>query len=115
VRPYWRRWLVRAVTAVLIAIIVGLGAVNLLVFAVLVGLLSMLVDIAPAEVSLPVMQLGRPAVCLGGPVMRLGRLMSCPLPMSVGPLLELGHATHLLGRRTLLRLNTVVDRLVVVR
>jgi hypothetical protein len=120
VRPCRWRWLFGAVTAVLIAIMVGLGAVSLLVFTVFVGLLSVLVDVAPAEVSLPVMQLSRPTVCLGGPVMRTGgpvmrlaRLMFGPLHVSVGPLLELGRAAHLLGRGTVHRLHAVVDRLVV--
>jgi hypothetical protein len=121
VRPCRWRWLFGAVTAVLIAIMVGLGAVSLLVFTVFVGLLSVLVDIAPAQVSLPVMQLSRPTVCLGGPVMRTGgpvmrlaRLTFGPLHVSVGPLLELGRAAHLLGRGTVHRLYAVVDRLVVV-
>jgi hypothetical protein len=92
---------------------VGLGAVSLLVFAVLVGLLSVLFDVAPAEISLAVMQLSGPAVCFGGPVMRLGRVLSCPLHVSVGPLLELGRAARLLACGTVLGLHAVVDRMVV--
>ena len=99
---------------------IGLGAISLLGFAMLACLLSVCFDIAPAEVSLPVMQLSRPAVCLGGlfvridgPVTRLDRLSSCPLHVSVGSLLELGGAAHLLGRRTVHRLHAVADRMVV--
>jgi hypothetical protein len=94
---------------------VGLDAVSLLVLTVRVGLLPVLVDIAPAEVGLAVMQLSRPAVCLGSPVVRLGFVMSCPLHVSVGPLLELGCAAYLLWRRTVYRLHAVVIIDMVVR
>jgi hypothetical protein len=94
---------------------VGRGAVSLLVLAVPVGLLSVLFDIAPSKVSLPVMQLSRPAVCLGGTVMRRGHLLLCPLHVSVRPLLELGRAAHLLGRGTVHRAQAVVDRMVVMQ
>jgi hypothetical protein len=59
------------------------------------------------------MQLSGPAVCFGGPVMRLRRVLSCPLHVSVGPLLELGRTAHLLAFGTVLGLHAVVDRMVV--
>jgi len=92
---------------------VGLGTVGFLAFAVLLGLLSVLFDVPPAEVSLPVMQLSRTAESLDGPVMRLGCPLFYPLHVSIGPRLELSCAAHLLGRRTGHRLHAVAIRIVV--
>lgn len=76
------------------------GAVSLGLSAVLVGLLPVLLDVAPAELRLLVMQPSRPVVCLGRHAARLGGLVPFPLYVSVGPLLELRRAAHRVGRIT---------------
>jgi hypothetical protein len=79
---------------------VGAGAVSLGLSAVLVGLLPVLLDVAPAKLRLLVMQPSCPVVCLDRPAARLGGPVPFPLYVSVGSLLELRRATHLVGRTT---------------
>jgi hypothetical protein len=81
------------------------GTISRGLVAVLVSLLSVLLDAAPAQVGLPVMQPSRPVVCLGSPVACLGVLLLFPLYVSVGSLLELRRAAHVLGRISVRRIR----------
>jgi hypothetical protein len=92
---------------------VGAGTVSHGLFAVLVGLLPVLLDVAPAEVGLLVMQPSCPVVCLGCPVACLGGLLPFPLYVSVGSLLELRRAAHVLGRITVRRFRSAAYRIAV--
>src|SRR3954452_15361292 len=105
VRPCRRRRLSGRVIPVGTLVPVGAGAVSLGLFAVLVGLLSVLLDVAPAEVGLLVMQPSCPVVCLGRPAACLGGLVLLLLYVSVGSLLELRRAAHVLGRITVHRVR----------
>src|SRR3954453_16406599 len=98
VRPCGRARLSGNVIPVGTLVPVGAGAVSLGLFAVLVGLLPVLLDVAPAEVGLLVMQPSCPVVCLGRLATCLGGLVLLLLYVSVGSLLELRRAAHVLGR-----------------
>lgn len=82
-------------------VLVGARSVSLGLFAVLVGPLSVLLDVAPAEVGLLVMQPSRPVVRLGRFAACLGDLVPFLLYVSVGSLLEQRRAAHLLRRITM--------------
>src|SRR4051812_11240975 len=79
----------------------GTGAVSLGFLAMFVGLLPVLPDVAPAEVGLLVMQPSCPVMCLRRPAARLRGLALFLLYVSVGSLLKLPRAAHLVRRITL--------------
>lgn len=101
VRPWRRYWLSGPVIPVGTLVPAGAGAVRLGFFAVFVGLLPVLLDVAPTEICLLVMQPSCPVVCLGRPAACLGGLVPFLLYVSVGSLLEPRRAAHLVTRITL--------------